>query len=628
MTDEARTTTGARRRGTASTTNADSAQGYWAIVRQAFSLLGGDRPWRWWLLGSISLVNAALEAFGAALIYLLVAIISTPDASLTLPVIGELTQYFPGRTPREIKIVFALSVGVFFVLRAGVVLLQNYVTSRLINNAKALIAGELLDGYLSLPYLFHTQRSSAQLIRNTYQGTTKLVTGIVLPVLSMATEVLLAVALLVTLIVLAPQAMLLTSIGLGLTVLVIQRVIRPKLLDFSRQTEQASADSIGAIQQALGGIRDIKLLQREDAFARVHLEARLVIARVGYKSSVLTSLSPLAIETALILTIVAVFVLTTTGDGSIERTLATLAVFAYVGLRLQPILQRMIGFLNTLNKNQAALDILIEDRRLIRAWQDAVAAETDGPTAASTSPTTFSREIRLSGVSFAYGEDGPSVLQDISLTIQKGEFVGICGPTGGGKSTLVDLLIGLLQPTSGTVSVDDVPLGRRPLWWWDQLGVVSQNVFLTDDTLRNNIAFGAQAGGKVDEERLARCVRRAQLGPVVEQLADGLETIVGERGIRLSGGQRQRVAIARALYREPGVLVLDEGTSALDGATERALVTAIDEATHDRTLIAIAHRISTIRDADRIIVVADGRIQDTGTYDELLSRNALFQALA
>jgi len=603
-------------------------QGYWAIVRQAFGLIGGDRPWRWWFLGAISLFNAGLEAVGAALVYLLVAIISTPDASLNLPVVGELTQYFPGRSPREIKILFALGVGVFFVLRAGVVLAQNYVKQRLVNNAKALIAGEMLDGYLSLPYLFHTQRSSSKLIRNTYQGTTKLVTGIVLPVLSMATEVLLGLALLVTLILLAPQAMLLTSIGLTVTLVIIQRFIRPKLLDLSLETEEASAESISAIQQALGGIRDIKLLQREEAFGRVHLEARLTIAKAGYKSSVLTSLSPLAIETALILTIVAVFVLATTGDGSVERTLATLAVFAYVGLRLQPILQRMIGFLNTLNKNQAVVDILIEDRRIIREWQDAIAAESDGSSTANGPAATITREIRFDRVGFAYSEDGPPVLDDVSLTISKGEFIGICGPTGGGKSTLVDLLIGLLQPTSGTVSVDGFALGRRPLWWWDQLGVVSQNVFLTDDTLRNNIAFGERVGGRIDEERLARCVRRAQLASVVDQLPDGLDTLVGERGVRLSGGQRQRVAIARALYREPQVLVLDEGTSALDGATERALVAAIDEATHERTLIAIAHRISTIREADRILVVAGGRIVDQGTHDELLERNELFQALA
>ena len=603
-------------------------QSYWSLTRQAFGLIGGDRRWRWWLLGFISLFNAGLEAGGAALVYLLVALISTPDASVTLPLIGDVASYFPGLTPREIKIVFASGVGVFFVARAGAILVQNYVTQRIVNNSKALVAGEMLDGYLSLPYLFHTQRSSSELIRNTYQGTTKLVQGVVLPVLSMATELLLAISLLTTLIVLAPGAMLVTTVGLSATLLVIQRVVRPRLVVLSRQTEEASGESIGAIQQALGGIRDIKLLRREDAFAGVHLRARLEIARAGYKSSVLSSVSPLAIETSLILTIVAVFVLATTGDGGVERTLATLAAFAYVGLRLQPILQRMIGFLNQLTKSQAVVEILVKDREIIRDWHGAVASEPDPSDAPAGSAQAFADAIRLESVSFSYVDPGPPVLQDVALEIRRGEFIGICGPTGGGKSTLVDLMVGLLQPTAGRITVDGRALGRRPLWWWDQLGVVSQNVFLTDDTLRNNIAFGDPLRGNVDEERLERCVARAQLGPVIDQLKDGLDTPVGERGVRLSGGQRQRVAIARALYREPEVLVLDEGTSALDGATERALVAAIDEATHQRTLIAIAHRISTIRDADRILVVADGRIQDIGTHDDLLARNELYQALA
>ena len=602
---------------------------YWTLVRQAFDIIGKERRWRWWFLASLSLVNAAVEAVGAALVYLLVAIISSPDASVTLPVLGDLAAYLPGRTPREVKIVFALGVGVFFVLRAGFVLAQRYVTERLVSNSQALVAGEMLDGYLSLPFLFHTQRSSAELIRNTYHGTSRLISGVVLPVLSVITETLLALSLLTALIVLSPTAMLLAGTILLSTILVIQRFVKPRLIEYGRRGEEASTQSIAAIQQALGGIRDIKLLRRERAFAELHLRARLTIAEVNYRSSVLSSLSPLAIETSLILTILSVFVIATTGEAGVERTLATLAVFAYVGLRLQPVLQRLIGFVNTMNKSHAVVKILVADRQLIKEWRDRVAEESSGRTVSDPPEVAdFTDAVRFEGVRFSYGDDGPEVLEDIDLTIRRGEFIGICGPTGGGKSTLVDLLIGLLQPSAGSITVDGVPLGRRPIWWWDRLGVVSQNVFLMDDTLRNNIAFGEHVDGHIDEERLARCIERAQLRPVIEQMTDGLDTMVGERGVRLSGGQRQRVAIARALYREPEVLVLDEGTSALDGATERALVAAIDEATHERTLIAIAHRISTIRDADRIVVVADGRIQDIGTHDELLERSALFQALA
>jgi ATP-binding cassette, subfamily B, bacterial PglK len=600
-------------------------QRYLSIARQAFALVGEDRRWRWWVLAGISLSMTAVEAVGAALVYLLVTIISTPDAAVVIPVIGDLSALFPQRTGREIKLVAALLVGVFFLLRGAVVLLQEYVRNRLVNNSVAILAGEMLDGYLSMPYLFHTQRSSAQLIRNTYQGTQKLVSGVVLPVLSIGTEILMAVALIATLVALAPQAMLVTSLGLGLTLWVLQKVVRPRLVEYSRHIEDASAQSIGAIQQALGGIRDIKLLQREDAFASIHLTERLRIAKANYQSSILSRLSPLAIETSLILTIVAVFVLATAGDTAVERTLATLAVFAYVGLRLQPILGSIIGFFNTINKSQAVIDNLVADRTLVQEWATAVAAEPSVAAAPAAGPVDrLTTGIRFHDVHFSYLEDGPAVLTGVDLEIRRGEFVGICGPTGGGKSTLVDLLVGLLQPTSGEITVDGVPLGRRPLWWWSQLGVVSQSVFLTDDTLRGNITFG----GTIDEERLARCIRRAQLEPVVADLPDGLDTVVGERGVRLSGGQRQRVAIARALYREPEVLVLDEGTSALDGATERALVAAIDEATHERTLITIAHRISTIRAADRIVVVAGGRVVDQGTHDELLERNELFQALA
>jgi ABC-type multidrug transport system fused ATPase/permease subunit len=475
--------------------------------------------------------------------------------------------------------------------------------------------------------VFHTRKSSAELIRNTYGGVQKLLNGIVLPAVSIITETVLAAGLFVTLVALAPVAMLVTASALGITLWVLQGFVRPRLEDISARNEEAAMRALAAIQQVLGGIRDIKLLRRERAFSRIHLEQRLITAQNSYQSTLLSSLSPIAIETSLILAIVGVFVLTTAGEGGSQGALATLAVFAYVGLRLQPVLQNVIRYVNQINTNVAILDIIEEERRDIAEWARQVAAEGDGESP-TRSGDSFTDRLRASGVTFRYRDDLEPVLRDIDLTIRKGEFVGICGPTGGGKSTLVDLIVGLLQPTEGTITVDGVPLGRRPLWWWDQLGVVSQAVFLTDDTLRRNIAFGTLDNADIDEERLERCVRRAQLEPVVADLPDGLDTVVGERGIRLSGGQRQRIAIARALYREPEVLVLDEGTSALDGATERALVEAIDEATHERTLIAIAHRISTIRNADRILVVSGGRIVDQGTHDELLRRNELFQALA
>ena len=595
-------------------------------LRRAFRLLGADRRWRWFLLAAFSFSLTAVEAVGAALIYLLVSLISSPEATVSIPALGDLASLFPERTSRELRAGAALLVAGFFVFRAAYLLTLKYVESRLVANASAVIASDMLDGYLDLPYLFHTQRSSAELMRNTLEGAQKALTGVLIPALTMFTKILLSVFLLGTLIYLSPAAMMAAAFLLGTTVLFIQRGVRPRLITLAERSERASKERIAAIQQALGGVRDIKLLGRESAFAGLHRKQQIILARNSYVSDFLTALSPLAIETALMLSIVTVFILATVGTAGSQAALPVLAVFAYVGLRLQPVLQEIVGYFNKITRNLPMLDIIETDRSIIDEWKAALAH--DERAAALDGLTPFSTELRSEDVSFTYAENGSPVLTGIDLTIRRGEFIGICGPTGGGKSTLVDLLIGLLEPTEGTISIDGRPLDRRPLWWWRQIGVVSQSIFLTDGTLRSNIAFGSVQSGEIDEDRLQRCIERSQLTAMIQRLPDGLDTLVGERGVRLSGGQRQRVAIARALYREPEVLILDEGTSALDGATEQALVAAIDEATHDRTLIAIAHRISTIRDADRILIIADGRIQDIGTYDELIERSELFRSLA
>ncbi len=599
-----------------------------AQIRRALALVPPDRRWRWGIPAVLSIALTALEAIGAALIYLLVSLISSPDATVVIPVIGDLAARFPGRSSRELRAGAAVAVAVFFLFRAAFVLATKFVQSRMVAYASAVMASDLLDGYLELPYLFHTQRSSAELMRNTLNGAQKALTGILIPALNLITRIVLSVTFVVGLIIISPIAMLAATALLGTTVLVIQRFVRPRLTELAQREESATKESIATIQQALGGVRDIKLLQREVAFSGLHRRQQSILARNSYMGDFLTALSPLAIETALMLTIVSVFVLTTAGTGGTQDALPVLAVFAYVGLRLQPVLQEIVSFFNKITRNLPMLDIIERDRRIIDDWRSSLSNESE--LTPDTEPTRSDRlaSIEFRDVSFGYSDGGPLVLEAIDLVIQRGQFIGVCGPTGGGKSTLADLLVGLLQPTSGTILVDGTPLGRRPLWWWAQIGVVSQSVFLTDGTLRNNITFGAGAAEDDGEERLRRCVERAQLLPVVQQLPAGLDTFVGERGVRLSGGQRQRVAIARALYRESEVLVLDEGTSALDGATERALVAAIDAATHERTLIAIAHRIATIRNADRILVVDSGRIVDQGTYDELIDRNGLFQSLA
>lgn len=591
-------------------------------------LIGRRKRWRWWLLIGLAVLVSALEAIGASLVYVLLSLIASDDGAVAVPVLGDVAGWFPDIARDRLRIWFAVGVAVFFVVRSGIVLMRTYVQERLINNAGVMVADDLLRGYLAMPYLLHTQRSSAELVRNAYDGTQQLVTQALRPLVLLVAEAILAIGLLAVLLLTAPLATLLAAAVFSPTLWLLQSWVQPKLKEFGRRAQTSRTGSLAAIQQSLGAIRDITLLDRGPEFAAGHALQRLRLARSQYLAQVLKRLPRVLIETSLILTIVAVFVVAVLQGTAVDEVLATLGLFAYAGLRLQPALQQVVAALNELRFAGPIIDDLITDHREMESWWRQYRDAPD-PAAGNNAATSQAHEsqIHLDAVSFAYAPDTEPVLHEVSLAIRPGEFVGICGPTGGGKSTLVDLLVGLLQPTDGTIRVDGRKVDARPTWWWRQLGVVSQQVFLIDDTLRANIAFG-QSSGDIDEEALARSVEAAQLSGVIRGLPDGLDTVVGERGVRLSGGQRQRVAIARAIYRDPPVLVLDEGTSALDGATEQALVEAIEGERGSRTLIAVAHRLTTVEDADRILVIAGGRIVDEGRYEELLERSETFRALA
>lgn len=612
----------------------------WRVALRVHRLLGRERSGRWALLVGVGIVASGFEMLGALAIYLLLGLLTAPDTVTEFPLVGGLVTLLPARDVNQLRVWMAIVVIAFFVVRAFVLVTRNYLEARVVANAGVLLADRLLTGYVAMPYPFHTRRNSAELIRNAYTSTTQLQQLVMLPLAFLAGDIVVLIGLGIVVLASDPQSAIIAILFLGGVTLAIQKVLRPRLETWGVRSQDAATGSVKAVQQALGGIRDIKLLGQEQPFLESHREFRMKGARAGYLSLAASSIPRALIEFGLVAAVVVLMLLTLASGSSVEQTLSALGLFAYVGLRLQPVLQRMVTSINSIRSGAPIVTDLARDLQQIEAWQARVRTEADESHAVArsasraphgdTTPPRLSTAIELMDVSFTYPSEEASVrpaLRNVDLRIAKGEFVGICGPTGGGKSTLLDLVIGLLEPTSGQVRIDGRELGAQPTWWWSQLGVVSQQIFLVDDTLRSNIAFGVR-DADLDRERLDRCVDHAQLRPMLEGLPSGLDTIVGERGVRLSGGQRQRVAVARALYREPPVLVLDEGTSALDAATESRIITALDAASADRTLIAVAHRIGTIRHADRILVVADGRVQDQGTYDELVVRSRLFCDLA
>ena len=596
---------------------------FFSVVRQAMALVGPERRWRWVLLVLLALAMTAFEALGAFLVYLLLSLIGSADGAIELPRVGDLRQVFPDVSEETLLVSVAVGVGVFFLVRALFLIGRTYVQSRIVENAGARLANKLVRGYMAMPYLFHTRNNSAQLVRNSYDSVKVFTQHVLSPLVTMLAELLMVAGLLTVMLVVTPTATLLAFAALGPLIWLLLRVVQPQMKRLGRRAQANKREALKAVQESLTGVRDIKLLGGERHFAKAFARQRTALARVQFTKSAYGEIPRAMIETSLILVIVVMFVVAVVGGQGLDDMLAVLGLFAYAGFRLQPSMRSIVVSLNDVRFGSAVVEDLAQDLERVSAAMDAERIRRAG----SRRSGEFTTSIEFRDVTFGYLDDGSPALSHVDLAIRRGESIGICGPTGGGKSTLVDLLTGLLEPATGSILVDGDDLHADPDWWRRQLGVVSQNVFLLDAPIRDNIAFGVD-DEEIDEERLQRCVRRAQLEDVVDQLPAGLDTVVGEAGVRLSGGQRQRVAVARALYREPPILVFDEGTSALDTATEAALVAAIDDLREGSTIITVAHRLSTVRRADRILVVDRGRIAAEGTYDELLSGSELFRTLA
>jgi ATP-binding cassette subfamily C protein len=382
--------------------------------------------------------------------------------------------------------------------------------------------------------------------------------------------------------------------------------------------------AVSTLQQSLHGFRDIAILDRREYFAEEYERVREEIGRTRYLRQLLGDVPRVALETGLVLFVALLVAGWAVAGPRPEDSFAVLGMFAYAALRVLPSVSRVVLQLNELRFGSASAATVHKD---LIATESAAASVPRVHRGEPLEPVPLRRSIRLEQVSYRYPGADRNAVDGVDVEIGTGESIGIVGPTGGGKSTLIDLVLGLLSPDSGRVLVDDSDIHTQLDGWQRNLGVVPQAVYLLDSTLRRNIALGV-ADDAIDDARVQEAIRLAQLEPFVAALPKGLDTAVGERGVRLSGGERQRVAIARALYRRPAVIVFDEGTSALDNETESELLRALASLRRGRTLLIVAHRLTTVRDCDRILVVDGGRIIDQGTFDGLIDRSPAFRRLA
>ena len=577
-------------------------------VRTVLRWLAPRERWRWLALVPLVSLGALIEAAGALATFGLLRLVVEPEQVRTAPVVSQIWRAWPVDDPRAVVAALALGVGVFYLLRALFLSWVEWVRQGVVFTSAAAAAERLLARYLGAEYLFHVRRRSASLIQPMTRASDiafELVAG---SAVNIVAEVVTIAALAMVLVASAPPVTLI-AVAIVLAVVVGPIVLTRRTWERIGETERALLQQqLHVLQQSLGAIKDVKVSGRQPFFEEQFRHVKRDLSRVKQRRAWAASAARHGVETTLVLCMLLVVFLVMRESASGSSTVSVLALFAYTGFRVVPSANRImlnVGYLREAHPWVANMDA---DMRTLRA----PAAPRFAP-----EPPMLLDALICEDLSFRYEEDGaPLALDRVSVTIRRGQSVGIVGATGAGKSTLVDVLLGLLTPTSGRVLVDGVALAGRERAWQRQIGYVSQDVYLLDDSLRRNIAFGIPDGA-IDETRLAAAIAQARLDDVVAALPLKLETVIGEDGVRLSGGQRQRVAIARALYHDPPVLFFDEATAALDTQTEREVTEAIAAVHGTRTVIAIAHRLSTVKECDQLIYLHDGRVVGVGTYHEL-----------
>ena len=550
------------------------------------------------------IVGSVLETLSLGLVVPVVGLLTRPNYIQNFPRINELLGY-PTEHQFVIGMMFALVV--VYIAKSFFLIWSAWVQRGYSASVTTRIGRQLFRSYLYQPYAFHLQRNSAVLIRNS-QNSGLVMTGIIDPILVISSDILVTAGLLVLLIKLEPIGSIATISIFGLTSWIFRKFTNSRIKTWGEIQNFHKRMLLQHLQQGFGGVKDVKILGTEEYFASQYGENLLKNSEVVRRFSIAQTLPRFGLE---ILTIIGLAVLVSTMvllDSELPEILPVLGLFGAAAFRLLPAVNRLISNFQIINVSRPQVNEVFEDLDL-----------PDQLNHKNSDRSTLTSAISIVDISFSYAESLKNVVSGVSVKIGRGEAVGLIGSSGSGKSTLVDILLGLLEPKSGKVLVDGSDIHDDLRGWQDQIGYVPQSIFLTDDTLRRNVAFGLPKD-KIDDDAVRSAIRSAQLEEFVASLPDGMETVVGERGVRLSGVQRQRIGIARALYHNPDVLVLDEATSSLDTETEHGVMQAVQALQGDKTVIIVAHRLSTVEYCDRLYRLENAQIVDEGTFSEVTSR--------
>jgi ABC-type multidrug transport system fused ATPase/permease subunit len=590
-----------------------------ALLGRLWAHLSVKRRWQFkWVLG-LTAASAFAEIVSLGAVIPFIGAFTEPDRLFQWPVVSRAAKEIGITSSDQLLLPMTVCFTVIALLAGAVRMLLLWSSARFTFASGADLSSEVYRRTLYQPYNVQVARNSSEVISGITNKVGGTVLGIMFPMMTLISATVSLFATLIALLIIDPWLAISACCGFGACYGIITWVSRRRLRSNSRRIATEHTFVVKALQEGLGGIRDVLLDGSQPVYCDVYRRAEQALRR-AQGDNIFIGQSPRFSMEAIGMVLIAIlaFGLSRQLHG-VAATLPVLGALALGAQRLLPALQQVYSAWATIAGSHASLEDTVE--LLDQPLPEDVALPRPPP-------LPFSGEIRFENVCFRYAKEGPWILDHVNFTLLKGTRVGLIGGTGSGKSTTLDLLMGLLQPNEGTISVDGQELqGRSVRAWQACIAHVPQSIFLADTTLMQNIAFGIPPQD-IDPDRVRLAAQRAQICDFIESMPLGFQSLAGERGVRLSGGQRQRIGIARALYKDASVLVLDEATSALDNSTERSVMDSIDGLSRDLTILMIAHRLSTVRRCDTILELEYGRLVGHGPFDELLKSSASFQRMA
>jgi ABC-type multidrug transport system fused ATPase/permease subunit len=588
------------------------------MFKKIYRILSRSERKKAGLLIVLSIFMAGMDMVGVASIMPFMALLANPLILEENEILKELYIIMNVGNPESFRLFLGFTVFILLLLSIVTKALISFFQLRFVMSCEMSVSRRLVEGYLYQPYSWFLNKNSSEMGARILTDVQTMIVNGLIPAITLLSQSLVAFAFLALLLYVDPTLAITVGLFLGAIYGIIFKMVSRKLSLIGVERQKKNIERWYALSEAFGGIKEIKLIGLEKIYLTRFFEPARVYAKHQISVSIISQFPRYLMEIVIYGGMLLIVLYLTATRGGFAEAIPIISLYAFVGLRLMSALQQIYGSITQVRSAIPVLDYLYQDLSNLKPVQYSN----------NSNSIDLQSKISLKDISYTYPEAHKQTLKDISLTIDAGTKIGVVGSTGSGKTTLVDLIIGLLDAQYGTMTIDDIVIQEHNKREWQRIiGYVPQNIYLADDTVKANIAFGIDSK-EIDQEAVERASKLANLHDfIVSSLPNKYETFVGERGVRLSGGQRQRIGLARALYHGPKLLVLDEATSALDNITERIVMQSIENLGNDITIIIIAHRLSTVRNCDKIFLLESGELKNHGTYEQLKNTDHIFQKM-